>query len=287
MSTQRSATGPAQAGPVQAGPAQGQAGPGRGWPSRRLPAVLAVAAPPAAAAALVPFRSSVTNTALALVMVAVVVVVVTPGRRLAALAAGVSAGVWFDFFLTRPYESFTISHSADIQTSVLLLVVAVGVGEIAARDRHHRAESTSANDGLAAIQTVSRMVADGDGAEKVLATVGAALVPLLNLDACHFDASREPVTIPYIERPGYVSYSVYRWDSQSAGLPVSPVTLPVKSGPTVLGRFVLQGSARAAPLEDQRLVTALVLADLAAVVLARQGDEPPAVTAGHVADRRS
>lgn len=105
---------------------------------RHLSAMLAVLVPPAAAAALVPLRTHVTNTALALVMVAVVVLVVAPGRRLAALVAGISAGLWFDFFLTRPYESFTISRSADMQTTVLLLVVAVGVGELAARDRHHR-----------------------------------------------------------------------------------------------------------------------------------------------------
>src|ERR1039458_4731973 len=86
----------------------------------RASVVLAVAVPPAAAALLVPFRSDITNTALALVMVAVVVVVVAPGRRLAALVAGISAGVWFDFFLTRPYESFALNRSADIQTTVLL-----------------------------------------------------------------------------------------------------------------------------------------------------------------------
>ena len=129
--------------------------PGR---ASRASAVLALAAPPAAAAALVPLRDEVTNTALALVMVGIVVLVVAPGRRLSALVAGISAGVWFDFFLTRPYESFTISRSADVQTTVLLLVVAVGVGELAARERRHRSQSTSGTDGLAAVQAVARLV---------------------------------------------------------------------------------------------------------------------------------
>ena len=239
--------------------------------------LLAVAAPPAAAAVLVPFRSDITNTALALVMVAVVVVVVTPGRRLAALVAGISAGLWFDFFLTRPYESFSISRSADIQTTVLLFVVAVGVGELAARDRQHRTDSTSGTEGLSAVQSVSQLVAEGAAAKAVTDAVRAALVPLLHLESCHFDPGRGPVTVPFIERPGFVSYAVYRWDASGQGLPPSPVTLPVRSEGRLLGRFVLQGPVLGVPLDDHRLVTAVVLADLAGMALARPGPRRPVV----------
>jgi K+-sensing histidine kinase KdpD len=242
-------------------------------------AVLAVAAPPAAAAVLVPFRSDITNTALALVMVAVVVLVVSPGRRLAALAAGVSAGLWFDFFLTRPYESFAINRSADIQTTVLLFVVAVGIGELAARDRRHRIDSTSGTDGLAAVQAVSELLAEGAAAKPVIDAVRDALVPLLSLQSCHFDPSRAAVTVPFIERPGYVSYSVYRWDAAAEGLPPSLVTLAVRSGGRLLGRFVMEGSPLGVPIDAQRLLTALVLADLAGMALARSDRRWPAVPA--------
>ena len=74
-------------------------------------------------------------------MVVVVAVVVLPGRRFAALLAGIAAGVWFDFFLTKPYEHFTIQRSSDVQTTVLLLVVGVLVGEIAVRRRQARSEA--------------------------------------------------------------------------------------------------------------------------------------------------
>jgi hypothetical protein len=223
---------------------------------------------------MVPLRSHVTNTALALVMVAVVVVVVTPGRRFAALAAGVSAGLWFDFFLTRPYESFTISHSADIQTSVLLLVVAVGVGELAARDRRHRNEGTSTIFGLAAVQAVTELVSDGAAVDEVLDAVCTSLVSLLHLESCHFDPSRAPVTIPYIERPGLVSYEVYRLDTEVEGLPVSPVTLPVRFNGHLVGRFALQAPLPALPVEVQRLHTAIVLADLAGLSVGRDQPRP-------------
>ncbi len=240
--------------------------------------LLAVAAPPAVAAVLVPFRSDVTNTALALVMVAVVVIVVTPGRRLAALVAGISAGLWFDFFLTRPYESFAINRSADIQTTVLLFVVAVGVGELAARDRQHRTDSTSGTDGLAAVQSVSELVAEGAAAKPVIDAVRHALVPLLHLESCHFDPSRAAVTVPFIDRPGFVSYAVYRWDAADEGLPPSPVTLPVRSGGRLRGRYVLEGSLVGVPIDNQRLVTAVVLADLAGLAIARSDARWPATT---------
>lgn len=251
----------------------------------QLSTILAVAAPPAAAAAMLPLRSHVTNTALALVMVAIVVLVVTPGRRLAALAAGVSAGLWFDFFLTRPYESFTISRSADIQTSVLLLVVAVGVGELAARDRRHRNEGTSTGDGLAAVQAVAELLSAGAGIDEVLGSVCTSLVALLQLESCNFNSSRAPVTIPYIERPGFVSYSVYRLDTEIEGLPVSPVTLPVRFEGQLVGRFALQAPLPAPPVELQRLHTAIVLADLAGLALGRDQPRPnlrlPVGQAGH------
>jgi hypothetical protein len=241
-------------------------------------ALLAVAAPPAAAAVLIPFRSDITNTALALVMVAVVVVVVTPGRRLAALVAGISAGLWFDFFLTRPYESFSISRSADIQTTVLLFAVAVGVGELAARDRRHRTGSTSGTDGLAALQSVSELVAEGAAAKPVIDAVRKALVPLLHLESCHFDPRRGAVTVPFIDRPGYVSYSVYRWDAADEGLPPSPVTLPVRSGGSLLGRFMLEGPLQPVPVDSRRLVTAVVLADLVGLAIARSDPRSPAAS---------
>lgn len=252
--------------------------PGR---ARHMPGVLAVVAPPAAAASLVPLRAHVTNAALALalalIMVAVVVLVVAPSRRLAALVAGASAGVclWFDFFLTRPYESFSISRSDDIQTTVLLFVVAVAVGELAARDRHHRTEGTSSSDGLAAVQKVTELVANGAPSGAVLGIARDALVLLLHLEFCDFDPSRAPVTIPYIERPGFVSYSVYRWDTTVQGLPVSNVTLPVRFEGRLLGRFVLQGPLPGVPVELSRLQTAVVLSDLAGLALGRRDRQRP------------
>jgi K+-sensing histidine kinase KdpD len=91
----------------------------------RYPLILALIGPLAAAALMIPLRSHVQNTDLALAMVVVVALAVLPGWRIAAVAAGLSAGAWFDFFLTRPYERFSIQRSSDVQTTVLLAVVGI------------------------------------------------------------------------------------------------------------------------------------------------------------------
>lgn len=96
---------------------------GRGfrWPARAA----------SLCAVLVPFRHSFANTDAALLLVAGVVAVAALGNRPGGWLAAVSAGIWFDFFLTKPYEHFSITSRTDIETTVLLLVVGVGVTELA------------------------------------------------------------------------------------------------------------------------------------------------------------
>ena len=78
---------------------------GLDWLTRDRVAVLAgVFGPPALCAVLVPFRHSFANTDAALVLVAGVVAVAALGNRLGGWLAAISAGIWFDFFLTKPYE---------------------------------------------------------------------------------------------------------------------------------------------------------------------------------------
>jgi K+-sensing histidine kinase KdpD len=76
---------------------------------------------------LVPLRHSVHNTDAALVLVVVIVAVAALGHRLAGLLAALSAGVWFDVFLTKPNEHFRIRDQTDIETTVLLFVVRAAV----------------------------------------------------------------------------------------------------------------------------------------------------------------
>ena len=84
----------------------------RGLSRDRLAVLAGLVVPVALAAALVPFRSSIPNTDAALAMILVVVAVAANGYRLAGILAAVSVAVWFDFFLTRPYET-VLHHPAD------------------------------------------------------------------------------------------------------------------------------------------------------------------------------
>ena len=104
-----------------------------------MPFFVALTGPPALVAALVPFRSSIDPTNVAMVLVAVVVAVACFGSRMAAGTAALSAAVWFDFFHTRPYLSFTITRHEDLVTAALLLVTGLTVGELAVRSQQHKA----------------------------------------------------------------------------------------------------------------------------------------------------
>src|ERR1700751_1986892 len=101
----------------------------------RVAIAAAVLAPLAAAAILLPWRGSWSNTNVALLLVGVVVAVAATGNRVAGAVAAIGAAVWFDFFFTTPYEHFSIRHSSDVTPVVLLLVVGVVVSQLAARAR--------------------------------------------------------------------------------------------------------------------------------------------------------
>ena len=116
------------------------------------------------AAVLVPFRASFPNTDAALAMLLVVVAVAANGYRLAGVLAAVSTAVWFDFFLTQPYERFSITRRTDIETTVLLLVIGVAVTEIAVWGRRQRVTASRRAGYLDGINSAAQAVAAGGSA---------------------------------------------------------------------------------------------------------------------------
>jgi hypothetical protein len=233
----------------------------------RYPLWLAVAGPLVAAAVMVPLRNHVPNTDLALAMVVVVALVVLPGSRMAALIAGLSAGVWFDFFLTRPYERFTIQRSSDIQTTVLLAVVAVVIGEIAVRRRQARTESRTAHDEVLSLYVTAEMLANGSAADRVVTLVAEQLKELLFLVDCEFDAMAGDSNLPLLDRAGELHYGGLSWSVERLGLPNRPVIVPVESQGRILGAYILRGPAIGVPLSQDRRLAAVALSDLAGAAL--------------------
>src|ERR1700722_16122618 len=149
--------------------------------------VVAIVLPLGVAGILVPFRSSFANAASALVLVAVIAFVAIIGNRVAGFLATVSATLWFDFFLTRPYERLAIPPRADIETAISLFVVGMVVTELAARNRYHQREATEESDYVGLIYTLSELAASGAPTGDVIERARGDLVGLLYLRSCRYD----------------------------------------------------------------------------------------------------
>src|SRR5262249_18475148 len=136
---------------------------------------------------LVPFRGSLSSANAALILVAVVVAVASLGNRVAGALAAVSAAVWLDLFLTRPYESLKISNGNDIATAVLMLVVGLAVSQLAAYARRLRVVTITNADHLMQVQQTVQLVQSGAEVNTVVRQVQAQLIELLGLSDCRFE----------------------------------------------------------------------------------------------------
>ncbi|MEV0494060.1 DUF4118 domain-containing protein [Streptomyces atratus] len=220
----------------------------------RVALVAAVALPPVVCAVLVPFRTSMSNTNAALVLVVAVVGVAALGHRLAGALTAMSAAVWFDFFLTRPYEQFGITKSADITTAVLLLVVGVVVSQLAARARELKVIAITDEDYLAQIHHTARLVEAATGPHTVIDHVRGQLVGLLGLSGCRFEYGTLIGHPPSLREDGSISWGRRRWDVDRNGLPGEEMELRVFHNGRYYGRFMLQAAPGAAPPLAARLV---------------------------------
>jgi Domain of unknown function (DUF4118) len=234
----------------------------------------AVIAPLAAAAILLPFRSSWPNTNVALLLV-VVVAVAAAGNRAAGAIAAIGAAVWFDFFFTLPYERFTIRSSADVTTFVLLLVVGVAVSQLAAYARRLKVVAITDAGYLAQIHDTASLTQTAKSPGDVVDHVRAQLVSLLDLQACRFEYGVLLGHPPRLEPDGTVLAGRGRWDVETAGLP-EEIELRVFGGGQYYGRFMMRPKPGSRPSLQARLV-AVTLADQAGRALAA---EVPTASAG-------
>ena len=225
----------------------------------RVATVAALVLPLGIAAILVPLRASFASPAAALVLVAVVVGVAALGNRGAGLLATVSATLWFDFFLTRPYERLAITHRPDIETAVGLFVVGVVVTELATRNRHHYQAATEGADSVGLIHVVSELTALGAPANEVIERVRVELIELLHLRDCRYESTLPERRRTRIEPDGHVILGGGVWDVHRVGLPGPELELPVQGRGRILGRFVLKPTP-GYPVSKQRRIVAVALA---------------------------
>jgi K+-sensing histidine kinase KdpD len=244
----------------------------------RLAVLAALVAPLALALILVPFRTSFPNTDAALVLILVIVAVAANGNRLAGVLAAVSAAVWYDFFLTRPYERFSITSRTDIETTVLLLVIGVAVTELAVWGRRQHAAASRRAGYLDGINSAAQAVATGGSASVLIEQVTGQLIQLLTLRSCVFQYGIAGIGRPArLQNDGSVTADQRAWPVDTEGLPAdTDLELLVEGGGLFQGRFLMTPDRGARPTLEQRQL-AIALADQvgAALATSRPVDRTP------------
>jgi K+-sensing histidine kinase KdpD len=225
-----------------------------------LAVLAALAAPLLLTLILVPFRSSFPNTDAALALILVVVAVAAIGHRLAGVLAAVSAAAWFDFFLTRPYERFTITRSADIETTVLILVIGVAVTEIAVWGRRQHLAASRRAGYLEGINAAAEAVAVGGSPSALIDQVCAQLTRLLSLRSCRFEYGVAGLGRPArLRHDGQLTPAGPSREPEGDGLPADTELLVENHG-LLQGRFLMSPQPGSRPTLEQRLV-AVAFAD--------------------------
>ncbi len=243
----------------------------RSAPTPALPLawVVALAGPVVVSLALIPYRTEIRTSNVSLVLVLVVVAAAVLGGRLTGAVAALGSMAAFDFFFTRPYSSFTINSSDDVETALLLLIVGLVVGELVVRNRRSRVVAQDSRAEVVRVRRLSELAAGGEPAGRLIGIVQGELSSLLQLRACRFEALPFDEDLPELSHQGVrlpgVTFPVAEVVDRRVSLPVWGAGRPV-------GRFILDlaggNTGIALPPEDRAL--AMALADQLGTVLSSQ-----------------
>lgn len=233
----------------------------------RLAFVGGAVAPLIAAVILVPFRGTFASTAAALVMVLIIVAVAVSGNRSAGFLASVSSAIWFDFFLTRPYDRFAISHRPDVETTIAVFVVGLVVTELATQSRRHWQAAVSSTSYVEMIHEVAVLAADSVPVTVIVDHASNSLTELLSLRACRFDTSLSDPPLAQIRSNGDVAHVGIRWPARDIGLPGPEAEILATWRGRVVGRFVLTPTPGEAVTVEQRIVAVAMVDVIAAYMV--------------------
>jgi len=241
------------------------------WAERRTAIrVLAVVLPLVTCAVLATVRDSIPAASAVLVLVLWVVAAAATGDRVAGLVAAVSGGVWFDFFLTAPYNQLTIRDSDDVQATVLLVVIGLAVSEIALWGYRQQAGAARRSGYLDGILGAARLVSEGDTpAATLVDLVADQITEALGADECRF--AQGPVhdaRIALLDHEGVVVRGDHTVDVDRVGMPSNEyVAIPVRRGSRVVGHFLVTATSQVIyPTREQRRVAVLLADQVAAAV---------------------
>jgi hypothetical protein len=223
------------------------------------------------AVALVPLRGDVSPAALALLLVLPVLLGATTGGRLGGAATAIVATLSFDFFLTRPYLSLTIDSQDDVETAVLLLVVALVVGTVAAGARRSSYRAERGRRELDALHRVAHIASGGGGDAETIEAARRELIRVLDLDGCEFDRTTGRSPLPELAHSGAIEGARLQYVHGGFTLP-SGIELPVRHRGRPLGRFVLHGRPNVPVAIDARLAAVVIASHVGAALDAGDRD---------------
>lgn len=230
--------------------------------------MVALLAPFLTAAILATVRESITAATSVLVLVVWVVGAAATGDRLAGILAAVSAGAWFDFFLTEPYLRFTIADADDIEATILLVVISLAVSEMALWGYRQQKQASRRSGYIDGVLGAARAVAEGTLPPATVADVVARQISgVLGADSCRYiEGSVRDARIAILDHDGVLTRNGQAVDVDRVGLPTDEyVAVPVRRGPDVAGHFLLTTTSRLTyPTREQRRIAVLMADQVAA-----------------------
>jgi hypothetical protein len=206
---------------------------GPSWRAWMLRAVGVVVVPIVVVAALVPVRDHVRNTNLALVLVLVVLAVAVIGGRLAGVVVGVVVAIAFDFFLTYPYQSFTIDRADDVQTTLLLAAVGLVGGELVERARRSRADADGRRQQVERFERRAELASWGERPGRLISRSQDELTDMLGLVDAAYRHGPAPSDVSVLTHDGA------RVPSGPSSVGGDVVALPVRAHGRDVGHFIL------------------------------------------------
>ena len=248
--------------------------------SWRTPARIgAVVLPLATCAILSTLRDNITAATAVLILVLWVVAAAASGDRLAGVLAAVSGGLWFDFFLTEPYLRFTITDPDDVEATTLLVLIGLGVTEIALWGHRQQARAARRSGYLEGVLGAARIVSEGDTPSSTLVDlVGRQITDVLGASSCRYVAGPvHDARIALLDHDGVVTRGGHSVDVDRVGLPHDEyVALLVRRGPRVIGHFLVTATTELTYPSKERRQVAVLLADQVAAALDAEPHQGPA-----------
>jgi hypothetical protein len=233
----------------------------------RIMFALAVAGPLLVALVLVPSRGEFAGAAAALVFVVVIVALAIGGNRFVGFVASVSSAIWYDLYLTKPYDRLAISHRPDIETTICLLIVGVVVSELAARSRHLSRVSEEETEYVDMVRDLTDLANGTAPSSAIIERAVPSMVRLLDLRDCRFE--RVPANPPMarIMSNGEVTHVGLDWPVNQMGIPGPEAEIVAQWRGRDLGRFIITPTP-GEPISRERRVVAALLASVVGAAIA-------------------